>query len=701
MGWFDEQIKQRIKNDNEEMCNANIRLMSVVMGEQVLFDVTGDDNEAKALNEIERFYNVNTIKKLRQRSVVLSDKWHEECVGALLGKKTNGEAIALIPMKSGRYSYFDYSTKRQVRVDSHSPIQKEAVSFYKELPAKSVEVSDLFRFLLEQLTFRDIFSFLLLSVGIVLVGLLFPYINYVIFSSLIFTESSRLFVGVAFLFFAATFSYSLLSICRSMALSRIQMKLNIYLAPAVFGRLLSLPAQFFRRYSAGELAQRSNSVLDLCHLIVISLLGASVSLVLSLIYLYQIQQIIPALVLPCVLTLAVIMILNMVYASVSMVVTRRNMEASSKLSGFLFSILSGIQKIKLTGSEKRVYARWAELYREKATYEYDLPLIMKITAPLTVCITMLSTVVFYLIAAHHHVSAADYIGFSVSFGLLSGTLLSFNNVIVSLARIRPTLEMARPILDTEPEISEERIEVKNLQGNISVSRLTFKYNPSQPPLLKDVSIKIKAGEFVAIVGKTGCGKSTLLRLLLGFEKPQSGIIAYDGVDMNRLDLRSLRRKVGVILQNDKLFASDILSNIRITNPDLTIDDAWRAAKIANIDKEIEQLPMGMFSYISEGGGGFSGGQKQRLIIARAVANSPSVLLFDEATSALDNVTQSLVTKSLNEMKCTRVIVAHRLSTVRNCDRIFVLHEGEIVEEGKYEELIGKQGFFAELVKRQL
>lgn len=701
MGWFDEQIKQRIRNDNEEMHNANIKLMSVVMGEQVLYDVAGDDDRIKAQNEIERFYNVDSIKELRQRSVLLSDKWYDECVGALLGKKNNGETIAIIPIKSGGYSYFDYSTKRQVRINAKTEIQKEAICFYKDLPQKKIGIRDLFYFLWKQLTFWDLFSFLLFAMSIVLVGMLFPYLNYVIFSNLVISKSTNLFIGILILLFSITASYSLLSVCRSVSLARIQMKLNISLAPAIFGRILSLPAGFFRRYSAGDLAQRSNSLLDLCHLIVDSLIGTSVSLLLSLVYLFQIWNFIPALVFPAILVLVLIMVLNMIYTSVSVVVARRNMETSSKLSGFLFAILSGIQKVKLTGSEKRVYARWAELYREKATYEYDLPIIMKITSPLTICIMMLSTALFYYIAAHQDVSVATYMGFSVSFGLLSGTILSFNDIVVSLAHIRPTLDMARPILDTEPETSKDGIEINNIQGNIEIRQLTFKYNPSQSPLLKNVSLKIKAGEYVAIVGKTGCGKSTLIRLLLGFEKPQSGTIVYDGVEMNRIDICSLRRKIGVVLQNDKLFASDILSNIRVTNPELTVDDAWSAAHIANIDKDIEKLPMGMFSHVSEGGGGFSGGQKQRLIIARAVANNPRILIFDEATSALDNVTQGLVTKSLNELKCTRIVIAHRLSTVRYCDRIFVLHEGEIVEEGRFEELMEKQGYFAELVKRQL
>ena len=262
------------------------------------------------------------------------------------------------------------------------------------------------------------------------------------------------------------------------------------------------------------------------------------------------------------------------------------------------------------------------------------------------------------------------------------------------------LEMVRPILETEPEISEKKPVIERLSGGIEMNNVTFRYREDMPPVLDNISLKIRAGQYVAIVGKTGCGKSTLMRILLGFETPQRGAVYYDGRDLKNIDLKSLRSKIGTVMQNGSLFLGDLYSNIVISAPQLTLDEAWEAAEMAGLADDIRAMPMGMFTLVAEGSGGFSGGQKQRLMIARAVAPKPRILMFDEATSALDNVTQKQVSDALDSLKCTRLVIAHRLSTIKNCDRIIVLDGGHIVEDGTYEELIAKKGFFAELVSRQ-
>ena len=239
-----------------------------------------------------------------------------------------------------------------------------------------------------------------------------------------------------------------------------------------------------------------------------------------------------------------------------------------------------------------------------------------------------------------------------------------------------------------------------LGGGVELSHVFFRYDDNSPYILNDLSLKIKPGEYVAIVGRTGCGKSTLMRLLLGFETPEMGAIYYDGKDIESLDLGSLRRKIGTVMQQSGLFQGDIYSNIVLTAPNLSMDEAWEAAEKAGIADDIRAMPMGMYTMVSEGGGGISGGQKQRLMIARAIAPKPKILIFDEATSALDNLTQKKVSDALDKLKCTRIVVAHRLSTIRQCDRIIVLDGGHIVEDGSYEKLMAQNGFFAELVARQ-
>ena len=266
--------------------------------------------------------------------------------------------------------------------------------------------------------------------------------------------------------------------------------------------------------------------------------------------------------------------------------------------------------------------------------------------------------------------------------------------------IKPILELAQPILKTPPEISENKEIVKSVSGTIELNQVSFRYQEDTPLIIDDLSLKINRGQYVAIVGTTGCGKSTLMRLMLGFEKPDTGAVYYDGRDIQKVDLKSLRRQIGVVMQNGKLFSGDIFSNITISAPWLALQDAWDAAEKAGIAQDIREMPMGMFTMIGEGAGGISGGQRQRLMIARAIAPKPKILMLDEATSALDNITQRQVSDALAELKSTRIVIAHRLSTIKACDRIIVLDKGRIIEDGTYEELNAKGGFFSELVKRQ-
>jgi ABC-type bacteriocin/lantibiotic exporter with double-glycine peptidase domain len=281
-----------------------------------------------------------------------------------------------------------------------------------------------------------------------------------------------------------------------------------------------------------------------------------------------------------------------------------------------------------------------------------------------------------------------------------GAFTALSGTAMTGAQIRPILEMAEPFLKTEPETPEKKEIITDLSGSLELNHVSFRYNEDSPYIINDLSLKIKAGEYVAIVGRTGCGKSTLMRLLLGFEKPEKGAIYYDSKDIEGIDLGSLRRKIGTVMQSSGLFQGDIYSNIVLTAPSLSVDEAWDAAEKAGIADDIRAMPMGMYTMVSEGGGGISGGQKQRLMIARAIAPKPKLLFFDEATSALDNKTQKQVSESLDAMGCTRVVIAHRLSTIRHCDRILVLDGGTIVEDGSYDALIEKGGFFADLVARQ-
>ena len=327
-------------------------------------------------------------------------------------------------------------------------------------------------------------------------------------------------------------------------------------------------------------------------------------------------------------------------------------------------------------------------------------MFIRINGVITTAIGLFANIVLYFLAIESGIDQSNYFAFTAAYGAVMGAFTSLAGIALSFGRVKPILEMAEPFLKTEPETADNKEMVTKISGGIELNNVYFRYSENSPYIVNDLSLKIKEGEYVAIVGRTGCGKSTLMRLLLGFEKPEKGAIYYDGKDLNSLNLASLRRKIGSVIQSGGLLQSDIFSNIIISAPHLTLDDAWEAAEIAGIADDIRAMPMGMNTLISEGNGGISGGQKQRLMIARAVAPKPKILMFDEATSALDNKTQKQVSEALDKMGCTRIVIAHRLSTIRHCDRILVLDGGRVIEQGSYEELIAQNGYFAELVERQ-
>ena len=321
-------------------------------------------------------------------------------------------------------------------------------------------------------------------------------------------------------------------------------------------------------------------------------------------------------------------------------------------------------------------------------------------AVFTGAVSLIGTAVMYYVSVTNQVSVADYYAFNAAYAYISSAFASVASVALSAAAVKPVISLIQPLLAAKPETRENRETLTRMSGAIEMSHVTFGYEAEGKPLFEDFNLKIPARQYVAIVGKSGCGKSTLVRLLLGFEKPSRGVITYDRKDLESLDLRSLRRQIGVVMQDSRLFSGSIYENITISAPDLKREQVWEAAEIAGIAEDIREMPMGMHTMLQEGGGSISGGQRQRLMIARAIAPKPKILIFDEATSALDNITQKKVSEALDRMKCTRIVIAHRLSTIRHCDRILVMDGGKIAEDGTYEELIEKGGLFAALVERQ-
>ena len=465
-------------------------------------------------------------------------------------------------------------------------------------------------------------------------------------------------------------------------------------------RIMSLPADFFKGYGSGDLSSRAAHISSLCNMLVSAVLTTGLTSAFSLIYISQIFIYAPLLVVPAIAVILVTVAFSLISSFAQMRISKKQMELSAKESGMSYALISGIQKIKLAGAEKRAFARWGNLYAQNARLTYNPPAFIKLNSVISLAISLIGNIVMYAAAVKSGVSVADYYAFGTAYGMVSGAFMSLAGMALTAAQIKPILETVQPFFNTVPEISEGKEVITRLSGGIELTNVSFRYNENMPLILDNMSLKIRPGQYVAIVGKTGCGKSTLMRLLLGFEKPQKGAVYYDGSDIERIDLKSLRRRIGVVMQNGKLFSGDIYSNIVISAPWLTQSDAWDAAEKAGIAEDIRRMPMGMNTIISEGSGGISGGQRQRLMIARAIAPKPKILMLDEATSALDNLTQKRVSESLDSLKCTRIVIAHRLSTIKQCDRILVLDGGKITEDGTYDELIAQNGVFAELVERQ-
>jgi ABC-type bacteriocin/lantibiotic exporter with double-glycine peptidase domain len=419
----------------------------------------------------------------------------------------------------------------------------------------------------------------------------------------------------------------------------------------------------------------------------------------SFVYLFQISALAPGMALPALLAVLVQAAATLLNVYATFRVTRKGLTAGTKVSGIVYALFSGVQKIKLAACEKRAFTKWAKAYCKQAEANYSYPLL-PIAQAIQATAGLAGSLILFASAA---ASGTDYTGFIsllAAYGLINGALLALFALAPVFGQIKPMLEMGKPIIEASPEVSENKRVIGQLSGSIEINNLSFKYTENSPLIIDNLSLKIRRGQYIAIVGRTGCGKSTLLRLLLGFETPLNGAIYYDNEDISKIDLRSLRQKIGCVLQNGKLFQGDIYSNIVISAPHLTMDDAWEAAEMAGVADAIRDMPMGMHTVIADGSGGISGGQKQRIMIARAIAPKPKILFFDEATSALDNITQKQISDALAALKSTRIVIAHRLSTIRQCDRVVVLDKGCIIEDGTYDELIEKDGYFAELVRRQ-
>ena len=722
MGWFNEQIRQRIENDDEMFADAFAQMANLVSSEKIISSFYDNRKIAeKAIGDILTYYNIraqeipdkrkdiNDVLEfllrpsgIMRRTVRLSEGWHKDAVGAMLGTKKDGSIIAILPGKMHGYYYKDYETGKIIRINRKNvlDIEEEAVCFYQPFPLHKLKITDLLKYIFQQLHTGDYVLMILATLVTTLIGMITPLITRYLYGEVIDFGNTALLIGTILTLLCVTIAGTFISVIKGILNFNISTKMNLAVESAMMMRVLSLPVNFFKKYSSGELANRVGYMSRLCSMLFDTIFSIGLTAIFSLIYIGQVFKFVPALVAPSVIITLITLTFSIVTAFVQMSISEKQMKEAGKESGMVYSLINGVAKIKNSGAEKRAFAKWSKQYVKSARYIYKPPIFLKLNSAIMTAISLIGTIIMYYVSISSDVTMADYMAFSSAYGMVSGAFTSLAKIALTIAKVKPILKMVQPILETEPELDEDRHVVTRLRGSIELNNVSFHYNDKMPNVLDDLSLKIRPGQYVAIVGKTGCGKSTLMRILLGFEKPQKGAVYYDGKDISYMDLKSLRQKIGVVMQNGKLFQGDIYSNITICAPQLTLDEAWEAAEMVGIAEDIRRMPMGMNTLISEGQGGISGGQRQRIMIARAIAPKPQILMFDEATSALDNITQKMVSESLNNLKCTRIVIAHRLSTIRHCDRIIVLNEGKIVEDGTYEELLEKKGYFSELVERQ-
>ena len=695
----------------------------VVLGKRNAAKISDDHIITKqAIDEILKYYHFKPVEYpksikthedqldyclrqhgLMKRQITLEENWYRDAYGPILAyTKEENEPVALLPDKLIGYYYIDRASGKKIKLNAKTArnFDSEAYCFYRPFPQKKLSIPDLIIYMQQCVNLNDIILIVIATFMVTGIGMLMPRITRALTGPVLQSGSAMILISIAIFMLCTAVSSQLIGTISNMLNSKVQTKITLGVQSALMMRVLSLPANFFRKYSSGELTSRSQSVSQLCSLLLGLVLGTGLTSLVSLLYITQIFSFAPTLVVPSLIIILITVGFSVISSVVQIGISKKQMELSAKESGISFAMLSGIQKIKLSGSEKRFFARWLNEYSEESELTYSPPMFIRINSVITTAISLFSTIVLYYLAVSSGIDQSNYFAFMAAYGSVMGAFSSLSEIALSVGRIKPILEMAEPFLKTEPETADNKEMVTKLSGSIELNNVYFRYSENSPYIVNNLSLSIKSGEYVAIVGKTGCGKSTLMRLLLGFEKPEKGAIYYDGKDLDRLDLTTLRRKIGTVIQGGGLLQGDIFSNIIISAPHLTHDEAWEAAELAGIADDIRAMPMGMQTLISEGHGGISGGQKQRLMIARAIAPKPKILMFDEATSALDNKTQKQVSEALDKMGCTRIVIAHRLSTIRHCDRILVLDGGKVIEEGSYDELIAQNGYFAELVERQ-
>ncbi len=663
---------------------------------------TGNDSRG-------RLDKIAAASRFRTRKVALRGRWWRRDAGALLAVLVADDGrtrapVALVPALGGRYRLIDPRSGSSVELDEAMADRLDpfAFAFYRPFRNRAVTACEVFKFGAEGCR-GDFLTILVMGTAGGVLGLFPPIIAGLIFDTIIPGAARIQLLHLVAALLVCAVASAMFQLVRGFAVLRIESKMDTTVQSAVWDRLLHLPTTFFRRFAAGDLAVRAGGISEIRRLLsgatISSLLSGLFSVLnLALLFYYDARLATWA----CGMTMTALSV--MLAAGYAQLRNQRQVATiQSRLSGHVLQYVTGITKLRVAGAEAKAYERWASGFAEQRRLQFKARCTGNGLATFNAAFSVLSTMaIFGLIFSRGDavMATGEFIAFSGAYGAFTANMLGMTGAFMAVMLAVPIYEQAEPILQALPEVNESKTDPGPLEGEIEISQVSFRYDPSGEPVLENVSVRAGPGEFVAFVGPSGSGKSTTLRLLLGFEQPESGSIYLDGRDLAGLDIQAVRRQIGVVLQNGSVVTGDLFTNITGSTP-ATMDDAWEAARMAGLDEDVRLMPMGMHTVVSEGGTTLSGGQRQRLLIARAVVHRPRILYFDEATSALDNRTQAIVSESLERLQATRIVVAHRLSTIINADRIYVFDRGRVVQQGTYATLLEEGGLFTELVRRQI
>lgn len=607
----------------------------------------------------------------------------------------------------GGYRWHDASTGKNGWCSKYFIRTKKKVCYVFTQPLrwhKSVLVTfiiSIFRYL----TFHDVVKLLGSSAIMTGVGLGLPRINQWIYNVYLKDPAGQLsmFRIMFGLFLSLSIVNTTISVLKSKLLSGIRNRISIKIQGIVMAKILELPRAFFSDNSSGKISKRISQCNNLTSSIVNIFLDILLNFSFSGAYLIQMKGISADLFKPALIFTIIRLVFSIITSFNDAAISKETVALSMESDSFFYSAIKGIMKIKSLGVEKKIYAKWADMYRRILHNNYSKPFLLRYQGLIVSALSTITTVTLMSTTVFADLTREDYMVFASSFSMVLGVVNSLIGTMGNVFRMQTMADSIAPIFAYETTKNAQKEYVSSLKGNIRVENIRFSYDPNQPPCLDGVSLNIRSGEKVALVGESGCGKSTLLKIIMGMESPDSGVIYYDDRDSSNLNQRSLRQKIGSVFQFSKLFPGTIYDNVTFGCFE-EVDEAkvLEALNKACIGDFVASLPMGLNTEVSQSNSsGFSGGQRQQLLLARALIRNPKVLVLDEATSALDNITQKRVLDSVLKLNSTVLMVAHRLSTVMNFDRIVMLRKGKIVESGTYAELMKNRGLFAELVNKQL